>query len=97
MADFVVEFAEPNDGSNNMDTDTHGIRDLIWQVSVDGSSGNQGAGVGVVLEAPDGEEVSYAVRLEFRATNNQTEYEALISGLEFAQTVRANKVKVRAD
>lgn len=30
--------------------------------------------MGVVLEVPDGEEVSYAVRLEFRATNNQAEY-----------------------
>lgn len=51
----------------------------------------------VVLESPDREEVSYAVRLEFKATNNQAEYEALIAGLELAQAVRANRVKVRTD
>lgn len=59
--------------------------------------GEQGTGVGVVLESPDREEVSYFLRLEFKATNNQAEYEALIAGLELAQAVRANRVKVRTD
>lgn len=51
----------------------------------------------MVLESPDGEEISYAVRLEFKATNNQAEYEALIAGLELAKAVQANKVKIRTD
>lgn len=29
MVDFVAEFTEPNDGSNNMDVDTNGIGDRI--------------------------------------------------------------------
>lgn len=49
---------------------------------MDGSSGEQGTGAGVILESPEGEKVSYAVRLKFKATNNQAEYEALIAGLE---------------
>ena len=64
---------------------------------MDGSLGEQGAGVGVVFESLDMEEVSYFLRLEFKATNNQAEYEALIAGLELAQAVRANRVKVRTD
>lgn len=64
---------------------------------VDGSSGEQGAEVGFVLESPDREEVSYFVRLEFKATNNQAEYKVLIAGLELAQAVRPNRVKVRTD
>lgn len=46
------------------------------------------------MESPNGKEISYVVRLEFKATNNQAEYEALIVGLELAQAVRANKVKL---
>ena len=42
---------------------------------------------------PEGEEISYTVRLKFTATNNQAEYEALIAGLELAKAVKADKVK----
>lgn len=59
--------------------------------------GEQGAGVGVILESPDREKVTYAVRLEFKTANNQAEYEALIVGLELAYAVRANRVKVWTD
>ncbi|KAH9729832.1 Ribonuclease H [Citrus sinensis] len=65
-------------------------------MSVDGSSGEQGSGAGIVLEGPEGEEISYAVKLEFAATNNQAEYEALIAGLELAKAVKADK-NSRAD
>ena len=51
----------------------------------------------IVLEGPEGEEISYAVRLEFAATNNQTEYEALITGLELVKAVKADRVKIRTD
>ena len=51
-------------------------------------------GAGIVLEGPKGEEISYAVRLEFTATNNQAEYEALITGLELAKAVKVNRVKI---
>ena len=51
----------------------------------------------LVLEGPDGEEISYAVKLEFTATNKQAEYEALIAGLELAKAVKADRVKIRTD
>ncbi|XP_052292053.1 uncharacterized protein LOC127900838 [Citrus sinensis] len=66
-------------------------------VSVDGSSGERGSGAGIVLEGPEGEEISYAIKLEFAATNNQAEYEALIAGLELAKAVKADRVKIRTD
>lgn len=49
------------------------------------------------MESPDGEEISYAVRLEFKTTNNQAEYEALIARLKLAQAVWTNKVKIRTN
>ena len=51
----------------------------------------------IVLEGSEGEEISYTVKLEFTATNNQAEYEVLITGLELAKAVKANRVKIRTD
>lgn len=49
------------------------------------------------MESPNGEKISYTVRLKFNATNNQDKYEVLISWLKLAQAVQANKVKIRTD
>jgi ribonuclease HI len=46
----------------------------------DGSSCRQGAGVGVLLLTSDEEQFKYMVHLDFQATNNMAEYEALIFG-----------------
>ncbi|XP_024035603.1 uncharacterized protein LOC112096410 [Citrus clementina] len=97
MADFVAEFTEPEVCLDQQDADIGNDETQVWQMSVDGSSGERGSGAGIVLEGPEGEEISYAVRLEFATTNNQAEYEALIAGLELAKAVKANRVKIRTD
>ncbi|KAH9768959.1 hypothetical protein KPL71_011812 [Citrus sinensis] len=56
-----------------------------------------GFGAEIVLEGPEREEIFYAIRLEFMATNNQAKYEALIAELELAKAVKADKVKIRTD
>ena len=91
---FVAEFTEPEVGLDELDVATVNDEDRVWQMSVDGSSGGQGSGARIVLEGPEGEEISYAVRLEFTATNNQAEYEALIAGLELVKAVKVNRVKI---
>ena len=47
----------------------------------DGSVMAPGSGAGVVLISPDGSRLHYAICLHFLASNNTTEYEALINGL----------------
>lgn len=37
------------------------------------------------------------VKLTFRTTNNEAEYEALMVGLSIEKALRATKVKVKAD
>ncbi|MGH2722394.1 MAG: ribonuclease HI family protein [Actinomycetota bacterium] len=50
-----------------------------------GARGNPGpAGIGVVLEAPDGEVVAEIAKGIGHATNNVAEYRALLEGLELA-------------
>jgi hypothetical protein len=52
-----------------------------WTLFFDGSSRKQGAGAGVVLLAPHGDQIKYMMHLNFKATNNMAEYEALLFGL----------------
>jgi ribonuclease HI len=52
-----------------------------WTLFFDDSLRKQGGDVGALLLTPDGEQFKYMVHLEFKATNNMTEYEALIFGL----------------
>ncbi|XP_073063934.1 uncharacterized protein [Primulina eburnea] len=72
------------------------IEDL-WKVYVDGSATNEGSGVGVLLISPKGDELKLAVRLDFRASNNEAEYEAVLAGLRAAQQVGAARVHLFSD
>ena len=76
---------EPTDPSN------------VWSSRIDGSSNVNGIGAGVVLESPIGEKIRYTLRLEFPASNNEAEYEALIAGLRLAKEMRLEQVKVYID
>ena len=53
-----------------------------WKLLVDGLSSSGGSGVGLVLMSPDHYKSSYAIRFNFKASNNEVEYEALITGLD---------------
>ena len=48
----------------------------------DGAKSRHGAGARIVLISPSGEEKYFSFRIEFEATNNVAEYEALLLGLE---------------
>jgi hypothetical protein len=52
-----------------------------WTLFFDGSLRKQGAGAGVLLLTPTGEQFKYKVHLDFKATNNMAEYETLIFGV----------------
>ena len=50
-------------------------------MKVDGASSKQRAWVGIYLTYPHGEIVEQSFRIDFVASNNEAEYEALIVGL----------------
>ncbi len=63
-----------------------------------GSRGNPGpAGIGVVIRAEDGTPVFTLGRCIGRATNNVAEYRALITALEEARKLGANRIVIRGD
>jgi ribonuclease HI len=51
----------------------------------------------VVLIDPNGDQVKYMVHLEFKATNNMAEYEALIFGLLAALSLGIRQLLVKGD
>jgi ribonuclease HI len=54
-----------------------------------------GGGVGALLLTPDREQFKYMVHLEFKATNNMTEYEALIFGISTALSLGVRQLLVK--
>ncbi|GMH23736.1 hypothetical protein Nepgr_025579 [Nepenthes gracilis] len=76
------------DSSNTCDAkELHSPMTLT--LHVDGSSMKDCYGVGVVLRTPEGSEIKNLMVLGFPATNNATEYEALLAGLRLAKECSA--------
>ncbi|XP_074288969.1 uncharacterized protein LOC141614114 [Silene latifolia] len=72
-------------------------KDQVWELHVDGASNTKGVGVGLVLKSPQGDLIVQAVQCEFKATNNEAEYEALILGLKLALDLKIRHLKVYSD
>ncbi|XP_013632869.1 PREDICTED: uncharacterized protein LOC106338440 [Brassica oleracea var. oleracea] len=68
-----------------------------WILQVDGSSNVRGAGVGIVLTSEIRNTTSGVVRCNFKATNNESEYETLITGLTLAHQMGAENIQVFGD
>ncbi|KAK0585667.1 hypothetical protein LWI29_032085 [Acer saccharum] len=96
VADFVAEFTELNmEVARMMVEQTK--KTFRWQLRVDGSSNTHGSGAGVVVSTSEGDSVECALRFEFKATNNQAEYEALIAGLRVCTVLGADEVEILSD
>ncbi|XP_071728089.1 uncharacterized protein [Rutidosis leptorrhynchoides] len=57
----------------------------------------EGAGAGLVLTSPSGEEHTYVLRFNFDVTNNETEYVALLAGLNIAHKMQITKSRTYVD
>ncbi|XP_023911882.1 uncharacterized protein LOC112023510 [Quercus suber] len=88
LADFIAEFTANNQEENRED---------IWTINTDGSSTRNGGGAGVVIVSPQEDVLKYGVQLKFPVTNNEAEYEALLTGLTLAQALGAKNVVIKSD
>ena len=57
----------------------------------------KGSEAGIILEGPDNVILDQALKLNFKASNNQVEYKVLIAGLKLAREVRAKKLRCYTD
>ena len=52
---------------------------------------------GFQLKAPTGEKIEQAIWLNFPVSNNETEYEAILAGIDLAQSVSSEKFIICSD
>ncbi|XP_068486991.1 uncharacterized protein [Phaseolus vulgaris] len=71
--------------------------DLQWVLSVDESYNQQSSSVGIILEGPNGLLIKQVLRFAFKATNNQAEYEALVTGMLLAKELGARSLLVKSE
>jgi ribonuclease HI len=63
----------------------------------DGSLKLKGAGAGVLLISPTGEELKYVLQIFWKVSNNEAEYEALLHGLRLATSLGMKRLLVSGD
>ncbi|KAL0402613.1 UNVERIFIED_CONTAM: Ribonuclease HI [Sesamum latifolium] len=89
LANFVSEMAE----MSIKDTS----QDQVWLLHVDGSYTIQGSGAGIVITTPQGEDLEFAIKFGFKASNNEAEYEALVIGMRMAHEAGARHLLAYSD
>ncbi|KAL0445582.1 UNVERIFIED_CONTAM: Ribonuclease HI [Sesamum latifolium] len=56
-----------------------------------------GSGAGIVITTPQGEDLEFAIKFGFKASNNEAEYEALVIGMRMAHEARARHLLAYSD
>ncbi|CAH9118568.1 unnamed protein product [Cuscuta europaea] len=93
LADFVTECTARETTATTPGQEP----DDTWTLFADGSSAAKACGGGVVLISPEGFRTYYAIRFNFRVSNNEAEYEALLSGLRLATGLKAKHIRIKCD
>ena len=101
MAEFIEPKVEELPSGGNMDEKLVGTISQYclptWEVYVDGASNQKGSGVGLVLMSPKKVVIEKFLRLDFSATNNETEYETLLEGMAMVQRMGGKSIKLFSD
>jgi hypothetical protein len=93
VADFIVGHRV----DNQLDLNVGYVTFTPWKLHFDGSVCKDGCGVGVVIISPSGAVFEALNRLDHDCTNNQTEYEAILFGLEILRDMGVKHVEAYGD
>lgn len=103
LADFLTEWTPTPEAREEPQSSLLGDEDHgRWIMYFDGSFSYEGAGAGVLIVSPTGEQLRYVVQMYFdsgsgKATNNTAEYEGLLAGLRAAAGLGIKQLVVRGD
>ena len=64
---------------------------------MDKASRQTGVVIGLQLKSPGGDKIEQAIRLGFSASNNESEYESILAGIELAAVIFADKLIIQSD
>ncbi|RDY14053.1 Tf2-8, partial [Mucuna pruriens] len=74
------------------------LANFIMELTPNGSSAtDKGSGVGIILEGSDGVLIEQSLHFNFRASNNQEKYEALLAGMRLARELEAKRLTAKSD
>ncbi|XP_076948517.1 uncharacterized protein LOC143620795 [Bidens hawaiensis] len=68
-----------------------------WTLFTDGASSGEGSGAGLKLINPNGQEFTNAIKLNFKSTNNEAEYEAFLAELRIVKKLGVKFLEARVD
>ena len=88
LVDFIAELPQSETCPDNLDW---------WTLTIDRASRQSGAGIGLHLRTLSGDKIEQLIRIGFSAFNNESEYEAILVGLELAAAVSAERLLIRSD
>uniref|UniRef100_A0A2N9GE01 Integrase catalytic domain-containing protein n=1 Tax=Fagus sylvatica TaxID=28930 RepID=A0A2N9GE01_FAGSY len=100
LANFVAEFTPTSEQKNIAETTSQEDSPEHtgwWKIYVDGASNAKGSGTGVVTITPDETVIEQSICLDFKTSNNEAEYEAVLAGLNSAKTLGARHLIVYCD
>ena len=78
LTDFIAKLPQGRENSNNE------TKEQWWILHVDKALRSSGVGVGLVLLSLTKEQIEQIIYLNFLASNNEVEYEAILVGLNLA-------------
>ncbi|XP_074358425.1 uncharacterized protein LOC141697776 [Apium graveolens] len=98
LSDFLIECSTPSEDKVLPENSSQLTSlPLSWLLFVDGTSTSDSSGVGILLISPEGFEIQQSIRFGFPATNNCSEYEALLASLRLAKAHQVQHFKAYSD
>ena len=88
LVDFIAELPHPETCPDNLDW---------WTLNINGAFRQSGVGIGLQLRTPSGEKIEQEIWLGFSASNNESEYEAILTELELAAALSAERLLIQSD
>jgi ribonuclease HI len=90
LSDFITEWTEIQSPLRERELE-------YWTINFDGSLQLQGAGAGILVTFPKGENFKYILQMHFLASSNVAEYETLLHGPRITTSLSIRWLKILGD
>ena len=90
LSDFVAKWIEAQIPAESSELE-------YWMIHFNGSLQLTGAGAGISVTSPRGEQFKYVLQIHFVASHNVVEYEALLHGIRIAIALDIHRLKIVGD
>lgn len=82
LANFATDLTPEEASTQNLESPL-----AEWTLQVDGSSNMKSSGIDIYLKTPTGEIIEQSFSLDFKASDNEAEYEVMVANPRFAKAL----------